>query len=90
MIAPSELVVKEVGEWNLCVLEINHKTNTGNIWLNEVHIVSFEVKGEGWDNMVKDSKFKDWEEFGVYTTGKIGLQDHDNKVSFRNLKIKEL
>ena len=89
MIAPSELVVKEVGEWNLCVLEVNHKTNTGNIWLNEVHIVSFEVNGEGWKNMVEASKFKDWQGFGAYPTGKIGLQDHGNKVSFRNLKIKE-
>ena len=90
MIAPSELVVKEVGEWNLCVLEINHKTNTGNIWLNEVHIVSFEVNGQGWKNRVENSKFKDWEGFGAYPTGKIGLQDHGDKVSFRNLKIKEL
>ena len=93
MIAPSQEAVKSVGEWNLCVLEINHKTNTGNVWLNDVHIVNFEVSGEGWDNMVKNSKFKDWEEFGTYTTGKIGLQDHGDpgdKVSFRNIKIKEL
>ena len=90
MIAPSELVVKEVGEWNLCMLEVNHKTNIGNIWLNEVHIVSFEVNGEGWKNMVENSKFKDWQGFGDYTTGKIGLQDHGDKVSFRNIKIKEL
>ncbi len=90
MIAPSELVVNEVGEWNICALEINHKTNTGNVWLNDVHIVNFEVNGDGWDNMVKNSKFKDYEGFGEYPTGKIGLQDHDGKVSFRNLKIKEL
>ncbi len=90
MIAPSELVVNKVGEWNICALEINHKTNTGKIWLNDVHIVTFEVNGEGWKNMVKNSKFKDWQGFGDYTTGKIGLQDHGNQVSFRNLKIKEL
>jgi len=90
MIGPSQEVAKEIGQWNTCVLEINHKTNTGNIWLNDVHIVNFEVNGEGWENMVKNSKFKDWEGFGDYTTGKIGLQDHGNKVSFRNIKIKEL
>lgn len=90
MVAPSQEAVKEVGEWNICAVEINHKTNTGNIWLNDIHIAKFDVNGEGWNSMVRDSKFKDWEKFGKYTTGKIGLQDHDHKVSFRNIKIKEL
>lgn len=90
MIAPSQEAVKKVGEWNTCVIEINHKTNSGKIWLNNVNIVSFPVSGSQWDEMVSKSKFKDWPGFGKYKTGKIGLQDHGNKVSYRNIKIKEL
>ena len=90
MIAPSKDVVKKVGEWNTCVLEINHKTNKGKVWLNTIEIVNFPVNGEGWDSMVAKSKFKGWKGFGKFKTGKIGLQDHGNIVSYRNIKIKEI
>jgi hypothetical protein len=90
MIAPSEEVVRPVGEWNICEIEIDHTNNTGNVWLNTIHVISFDVHGEKWDTMVSNSKFKDWEGFGVYQTGRIGLQDHGDKVSFRNIKIREL
>lgn len=90
MVAPSEDVTKPVGEWNLCEITINHKKNLGKVVLNGVEIVSFPTNDEAWDAMVGDSKFADWKEFGKYKTGKIGLQDHGNMVSFRNIKIKEL
>lgn len=90
MIAPSENVTKPAGEWNLCVLEVNHNTNMGSVTLNGVEIVTFPVEGEGWDSMVAQSKFKDWEGFGSYPEGHIGLQDHGDKVWYRNIKIKNL
>jgi len=40
--------------------------------------------------MVAHSKFATWEGFGKHKTGHIGLQDHGNKVWYRNIKIKEL
>jgi len=40
--------------------------------------------------MVANSKFIDWEAFGKYQTGHIGLQNHGDKVRDRNIKIKEL
>jgi hypothetical protein len=90
MITPSENVALPVGEWNTMVLEINHKTNTGNVWLNGKQIVTFPISGPEWDNMIQNSKFKDWKGFGSYKTGRIGLQDHGNAVSFKNIKIKDL
>lgn len=90
MIAPSQDVTKPVGEWNVCEIYINHKTNEGKAWLNGVLMVEFPVEGEKWETMVNNSKFKEWEGFGKFQTGKICLQDHENKVSYRNIKIKEL
>ncbi len=90
MIAPRQKTVKPVGEWNTCVIKIDHKSNTGQVWLNKVLIVEFPVHGEEWENLVHQSKFKNWEHFGVNQTGKIALQDHGNQVSFKDIKIKEL
>ena len=90
MVAPSKEVVKPVGEWNSYVITVNHKTNEGSVVLNGKEIVTFPVNGEAWEAMVADSKFADWEGFGKYATGKIGLQDHGDIVAYRNIKIKEL
>lgn len=90
MIAPVQETANKVGEWNTCVIEIDHLNNSGKVWLNEVEIVSFPVHGEKWDAMVDNSKFKGWEGFAKYRTGRIGLQDHGNVVSYKNVKIIEL
>lgn len=90
MITPSKSMARPVGEWNTMILEINHNTNLGQVVLNGTQIVSFPVSGSEWDNMVRNSKFKDWEGFGSHKTGRIGLQDHGNAVSFKNIKIKDL
>ncbi len=90
MVSPSEDVTKPIGEWNLCEITINHKTNTGIVVLNDVEIVNFPVNDPEWSAMVSKSKFADWEHFAKYTTGKIGVQDHGDGVAFRNIKIKEL
>lgn len=90
MVGPSEDVTKPVGEWNTCVITVNHKTNQGSVVLNGKEIASYPVNGEGWDAMVATSKFKESQHFGKYQTGRIGLQDHGDIVSFRNIKIKAL
>lgn len=90
MVAPSADVTKPIGEWNTCVITINHKTNGGSVVLNGERIVAFPVQGEAWDAMVAKSKFADWTHFGKYPTGKIGLQDHGDVVAYRNIKIREL
>ena len=90
MVSPVKDVTKPIGEWNTCVLTINHKTNKGSVVLNNVEIVTFPVNNPEWSAMVAKSKFADWADFGKYPTGKIGLQDHGDMVSYRNIKIREL
>lgn len=90
MIAPPADHTNPAGEWNLCVLEINHTTNLGKVSMNGSELFTFPVHGADWDAMVAKSKFKDWKGFGKYQTGHIGLQDHSDKVWYRNIKIKNL
>lgn len=90
MVSPSEDVTKPIGEWNLCEITINHKTNMGAVKLNDVEVVNFPLNNPEWGEMVSKSKFADWEHFAKYPTGKIGVQDHGDVVAFRNIKIKEL
>ncbi len=90
MVSPSTKAVKPAGEWNAVEIMINHKTNEGHVMLNGTKIVEFPVEGEGWNELVANSKFADWEAFGAFKTGKIGVQDHGDVVAFRNIKIKEL
>ena len=98
MVQPTSDVCNPAGEWNLVVLSIDHNTNKGSMVLNGTEIVTFAVHGPEWDSLVKASKFGNKEasnyieapKFGTFRTGKIGLQDHEDQVFFRNIKIKEL
>lgn len=90
MVPPSSDVCNPAGEWNNFVITINYNDNKGSVKLNGTEIVSFPLKGEKWDKMVANSKFKDWPVFGKHHSGYIGLQDHGSKVWFKNIKIKEL
>lgn len=86
MIKCSEPAVKSQGEWNL----VSIKSVDGYVvfHLNEKKVVEFQMYDESWDTLVATSKFKDWKEFGKHKVGKIALQDHSDRVSFRNMKIK--
>lgn len=90
MIAPKQNVVKPAGQWNKCVIKIDYKNNIGVVTLNGTEIENFPVKGPKWDAMIARSKFATWDGFGKHHTGHIGLQDHGNKVWYRNIKIKRL
>ncbi len=90
MVAPQHDVANAAGQWNTFVIKIDHKNNHGSVTLNGIEIVKFSVDGVKWDNMVAKSKFATWEGFDKYQTGHIGLQDHGNKVWYRNIKIKEI
>jgi hypothetical protein len=88
LIAGTGKELKPVGEWNTgkIVLRGNHLEH----WLNGKKVVDTDIGTEGWKSMIADSKFKDWKQFGAAPKGMLCLQDHGDKVWFRDLKIREL
>ena len=90
LVSPTSNVVHPAGEWNTAVIKINHNTNEGSSTLNGNLVATFPLQGEKWDEMIANSKFKNWTNFGKIHNGYLGLQDHGNKVWFRNIKIKKL
>ncbi|MEP0263284.1 DUF1080 domain-containing protein [Dokdonia sp.] len=90
MIKRPDGLINPAGEWNKVELEVNHKTNLAKLKLNDKNAFTFPVHGEAWDTMVAKTKFADWKGFGKYQKGHIGLQDHSDKVWYRNIKIKRI
>jgi hypothetical protein len=81
-------VVHPAGQWNAAriVVRGNHVEH----WLNGRKLFSYELGGADWAAKVAASKFKSMPNYGKATEGFIALQDHGDKVEFRNVRIKVL
>jgi len=90
LVSPSQDATKPVGQWNTMIITIDHNANTGNAVLNGAEVVTFPVGGKELKNLLKGSKFETWDGFGAFTSGKLSLQDHNDVVAYRNIKIKKL
>ncbi len=84
--APSKDTTKPVGEWNQARLLVNgpHVEH----WLNGEKVVEYELWSDDWKARVAKSKFKDKPKYGTFKKGPICLQDHTDRIEFRDIKIR--
>jgi len=83
-----EELLKPLGEWNTAM--IVSKGMKVEHWLNGEKVLEFERGSEAFRAAVAKSKFKEMKNWGETRTGHILLQEHQDQVWFRNMKIKVL
>lgn len=80
--------INPVGEWNQArILSQDGKVEH---WLNGEKVLEYDRFSDDFKQKVQNSKYKDWEGFGVWESGRLLLQDHGNTVYFKNIKVREL
>lgn len=81
-------VVHPAGEWNHARILVNG--NHVEHWLNAVKLFEYELGSAEWKERVAKAKFHEYPIFGTAAEGHIGLQDHGDRVEFRNIRIRVL
>jgi Domain of Unknown Function (DUF1080) len=86
--AAKDKVVKPIGEWNELRLVVDG--NNVEHWLNGKKAVSFVRGSPELKALIAESKFKEVPGFGDSAKGHILLQDHNDEIAFRNIRIRKL
>ena len=82
-----EKKLNPVGEWNQAKIVV--KGSHIEHWLNGKNVLQVDLNSDEWKSALARSKFKRAEDFAT-KPGKIMLQDHGDKVWYRNIRIAEL
>jgi hypothetical protein len=88
MIAPDHDTSRPAGTWNQ--VHIIARGPLVEFWLNGRKTAEFEQGSPEWQALYSQSKFTGRPRYGSLLKGHIGLQDHWDKVWYRNIRILEL
>jgi hypothetical protein len=81
-------IVKPAGEWN--AIRIVARGRQVEHWLNGVKVAGYEIHSEDWTARVAASKFRRWPGYGRAASGHIALQDHGDRVAYRDIRIRTI
>lgn len=76
------------GKWNR--VRIRVQGDHVQYWLNGQKTADYVIGSDDWKARVAGSKFTHMPMYGTKSKGHIGLQDHGDPVSFRNIRIRRL
>ena len=81
-------VVRPAGEWN----ETRIRVAGAHVehWLNGRKVVEYELGSPDWEARVRGSKFAGFPRYGRAMRGHIALQDHGDRVAYRNIRIRRI
>jgi hypothetical protein len=86
--AAKDKKVNPIGEWNAARIVVKGKHVEH--WLNGAKVVDYERGSDAFRAEVAKSKFSKIAGFGEWPDGHLLLQDHNDEVAYRNLKIRAL
>lgn len=81
--------VKGPGSWNHLRI-VSKPDNTVQHWLNYIKVLEYKRGSRRFKDLIGNSKFKDYDNFGTAAEGHILLQDHGSEVKFRSMKVRPL
>jgi hypothetical protein len=80
--------LRPIGEWNTG--RVISKGNHVEHWLNGKKVLEYDKTSDAYKEAFALSKFKDVKGYGESAKGHLLLQDHGNKVFFKNIKVRKL
>ena len=86
--APSQDATRPVGSWNDVRLVVSgaHVEH----WMNGVKVVEYDIGSPDWLSRVEASPYRDTPAYGREPRGHIAIQDHGDRVAYRNIKIRPM
>lgn len=79
---------KPAGEWNQ--LRVVITPEKCEHYVNGVKYLEYVKGSDDWDDKVAASKFSKFKGFGEAERGHICLQDHNDEVAYRNIRVRRL
>ena len=83
-----EDAVKPAGQWNATRIVV--RGDQVEHWLNGEEVVAYTFGSDDWSEQLAASKFARRPGYAQSAKGHIALQDHGNKVWFRDIEIRPL
>lgn len=86
--APENKILNPEGEWNHA--RILSKDNHVEHWLNGKKVVEYEKGSADFLKRMNETKFKDYPNYGQVAEGHILITDHNDRVFFKDIRIRRL